>query len=226
MKKTTAETRQDDPLFSRLREKPDIQTFAAEVIDHPEWIPQLIDIMRTDRSSVKYLGDKVIRQMAADRPDLVLPFFDEIAALIDHSNSFMRWGAIQTLGLLVPQDQENRFGRHYEHFFDLINDPSMITAGNVIGQTGAIVLARPLDEPDITRRLLQVRDNTYWHKEQPSPECKNIVCGMVIDCFDQFFDRSSRKEEVLAFVASLKDNPRKAVAKKAELFLKKHADGP
>jgi len=222
VKNTAPEVRQDDPLLSRLREKPDIQTFAAEVIDHPQWIPRLIEIMRTDRSSVKYLGDKVIRQLAVVRPDLALPFFDEIAALIDHSNSFMRWGAIQTLGILVPQDQENRFDRHYGHFFDLIDDPSMITAGNVIGQTGPIVLARPQDEPDITRRLLQVRDNTYWYKDQPSPECKNIVCGMVIDCFDQFFDRTSRKKEILAFVASLKGNPRKEVAKKAELFLKKH----
>jgi len=223
---TAPETPQADPLLSRLREKPDIQTFVAEVIEHPEWVPRLLEIMRSEKSSVKYQADKVIRQLAADRPDLVLPFFDDIVAQIEHTNSFMRWGAIQTLGQLVPKDQENRFGRHYGHFFDLINDPSMITAGNVIGQTGPIVLARPQDEPDITRRLLQVRDNTYWYKGQPSPECKNIVCGMVIDCFDQFFDLLSRKPDMMAFVMGLRDNTRKAVVKKAEHFLKKHADRP
>lgn len=223
MKSIRSEHHPDDPLLQRLRDKPDIPLLATQIAAKPDWIIQLLEIIRTDPGSIKFYADKVLRQIATDQPECLDSYFDEIASLIDSPNSFIRWGAIQTLGQLALNDPNHQFDRHYEHFFSLMDDPSMITAANVVGQAGPIVRIRHQDEPDITRRLLKVRTNTYWHQGQPSPECGHIICGKVIDCFDHYFEQSSDQEGVLEFVREQMGNPRKEVAKKAARFLKKHA---
>lgn len=123
---------------------------------------------------------------------------------------------------LVPIDKDSRFGSVYDDYFDFINDPQMITAGNIIGNAWKIILANPDYEEDITKRLLAVTGITYLNNGEPSPECNNIICGHCIDCFDRYFEKSRFKEDIIQFVRSQLNNPRKSVSKKAEKFLEKN----
>jgi hypothetical protein len=209
-------------LYQRLQASGDAVAWTGEIMAHPELAPQLLAIIRTDRGSVKFRSAKIIQLLAERQPALLYPYFQEIADLLSSSNSFIKWGAIITLANLFPVDRENLFLSVRDRYFNLIDDASMITAGNVIAQAGKYVRLHPEQEQDLTRRLLRVTENTYWHKGQPSPECKNIVCGMVIDCFDQYFHLAGQQKEILAFAEKQLQNPRKKVAAKAEAFLRRH----
>jgi len=97
----------------------------------------------------------------------------------------------------------------------------MMTATNVIDNAWKIVLHNPELEPDITRRLLAVQNNTYINKGRPSPECLNIVLGNVLDCFSKYYPISQNQPLILDFARSQLENTRRSVAKRAAKLFKK-----
>lgn len=211
-----------EQLLSRLRAKPELTAMVTEAMDNPGIIKALVELASTEASSVKYACTKLIRLVSEQRPELVYPYFEEIAKWLHHQNSFIKWDGIMTLANLSGVDEGNQFGPIYEDYFDLIGDPQMITAGNAIGSAWKIVLAKPELESDITRRLLAVTDIVYLNKGEPSPECNRIACGHVLDCFDHYFEHSENRTAMLRFAQSQLESSRTAVAKKAELFLHRH----
>jgi len=97
----------------------------------------------------------------------------------------------------------------------------MITAANVVVNAWKVVINKPQFESDITRRMLSVPGIIYYYKGNPSPECNNVVCGHVIDCFEKYYSISENKSEILYFVKKQLLNSRKQVVKKAEKFFDK-----
>lgn len=216
------EQRVRDELVGKIKGKPELESFIKEVTQNPALIPELFAIIKADPGSVKFYCEKVLRMVSERQPELIYPYFDEITALIDSPNSFIKWGAIITLSNLIAVDEGNKFASIYEKYFGLIDAEVMVTAGNVIGNAWKTILKKPEYEPDITKRILGISDNTYLYKGEPSPECKNILCGHAIACFDKYFELSHSKEAILDFVADQTNNPRKQTAKKAAAFLEKH----
>lgn len=209
-------------LISRLKTKPDLNRIVADVTDDLTILPLLFEIVREEKSSVKYACTKIIRMLSEQNPVLIYPYFVAIAKWLHHPNSFIKWDGILTLSNLCAVDREDKFGAIYQDYFSLIRDPQMITAANVIGNAWRIVLARPELENDITGRLLEVPGITYLHKNEPSPECNRIVCGQVLDCFDHYFDVSKNQAAMIRFAEEQLNSSRKAVAKNAAEFLKRH----
>lgn len=211
-----------EELYTKLKNKPVIHEFAEQMIQNPQYIPFLFEIIRKDPGTAKFNCEKVLRSVSEQNPVTLYPFFDEVAELLDSPNHFILWGTITTLANLVAVDHEVKFDSVYEKYFSLLHSDSMITAGNVAANAWKIAVKSPENETDITDRLLNTKNYTYLNKGEPSPECRNIVMGIVIDSFDQYFDRSEMKRAILDFVIAQKDNSRKAVARKASGFLKKH----
>ena len=219
------EQKEKDKLLEKIQGKPDLEAFVKEVLQQPEYIPVLFAIIKNDPGSAKFYCEKVIRIVSERKPEYVYPYFEEVAALIGSPNSFIKWGAIITLSNLTAVDTENKFASIYEKYFGLIAADAMVTAANVIGNAWKIILSKPEYEQDITKRLLRIPQNTYLYKGEPSPECRNILCGHAIDCFDKYFEVAHDKNGILAFASAQTHNPRKQVAKKAAALLKKHKEG-
>ncbi|MPM19107.1 hypothetical protein SDC9_65525 [bioreactor metagenome] len=219
------EQKEKDKLLEKIQGKPDLEAFVREVLQQPEYIPVLFALIKNDPGSAKFYCEKVIRIVSERHPELVYPYFEEVAALIGSPNSFIKWGAIITLSNLAAVDTENKFASIYEKYFGLIAADAMVTAANVIGNAWKIILSKPEYEQDITKRLLRIPQNTYLYKGEPSPECRNILCGHAIDCFDKYFEVAHDKNGILAFASAQTHNPRKQVAKKAAALLKKHKEG-
>ena len=219
------EQKEKDKLLEKIQGKPDLEAFVREVLKQPEYIPVLFALIKNDPGSAKFYCEKVIRIVSERHPELVYPYFEEVAALIGSPNSFIKWGAIITLSNLAAVDTENKFASVYEKYFGLIAADAMVTAANVIGNAWKTILNKPEYEQDITKRLLRIPQNTYLYKGEPSPECRNILCGHTIDCFDKYFELAHDKNGILAFASAQTHNPRKQVAKKAAAFLKKHTEG-
>jgi len=209
-------------LVETLKKKPELNDFTEKVLADTGIIPALLKIMETDKGSVKFYCEKIIRKIGEKNPEVLDPYFEEIASLLDSPNNFLKWGAIITIANLAAADSEHKFAGIYEKYFSLLNSESMITAGNVVGNAWKIVLKDPGLEKDITERLLGVEKNIYLNKGRPSPECQNIMLGHVLDCFDKYYHLAGDKEKIIRFAAGQTKNPRKSVAQKAEAFLKKN----
>ena len=206
-----------------LREKPELEVVVASLIDTPDAIGVLLDIIRQDPGSVKFFCEKAIRTLSETHPDLVYPWFEDIAGLIHSSNHFIQWGALRTIANLVSVDRGRKFGTIRDEYLDLIEDETMITAATVVGLAGKLVRALPDLEPELTGRLLKAAGNTCRHKGQPSPECRDILIGHVLVSFAEYSDISTRQEDMLAFAEGQTENPRPSTASKAIHFIKKCA---
>lgn len=211
-------------LLARLKEAPDLGWLLAEAGNDPKILTALFEIVRSERSSVRYGCTKALRILSEQQPDIIYPYFDNVASWLQDSNSFVKWDAILMLANLAAVDTLNRFDGIYEEYFGLIRDSKMVTAANVAGNAWKIVQAVPVWESDITQRLLEVPKIVYLHHGEPSPECNMVMCGHVLVCFDHYFDLSNNQEAMLRFAHTQLDSSRKSVAKKAALFLKKHRE--
>lgn len=209
-------------LLEYLKSKPDVPRLAARAGADPALLENLFAAASTQRSPVRYSCTKAVRILSEEQPQAVYPHFDAVAAWLEDANSFVKWDGILTLANLAAVDAENRFAPLYGEYFGLIRSPQMVTAANVAGNAWKFVLARPEWEPDITRRLLEVPRIVYLHHGEPSPECSRVLCGHVLDCFDRYFDQSQSQTAMLDFAKSQLDSPRKAVAKSAARFLRRH----
>lgn len=190
--------------------------------EEPARMKGLIETIQADKGSGKFFLEKSIRLLSEREPSLVYPYFSEIDLLIESPNNFIKWGGIITLSNLIAVDEENRFEPLFDQYFSLLNADSMITAGNVASNAWKFVMKNPNWEKEITQRLLKVRENTYLYKGEPSLECKNIMIGHVLDCFDKYYEVSTLQEKMIAFAESEVKNPRQSVARKAQTFLKNH----
>lgn len=188
----------------------------------PIGIPALLEIMETDKGTKKFACAKVIRSISENEPSRLYPYFDRVASFMDSTNSFIKWGAITTISNLIVVDTDQKFLKIYDKYFDFIKSDSMITAANAAGNAWKVVKKYPQYERDITRRLLEVASREYFNKGEVSPECQRILCGHVLDCFDKYYEISEEQDEIIRFAQGLTECERKAVAIKAQRFLKNH----
>jgi hypothetical protein len=202
----------------------DVAAAADRLIASPDRIAEWVEALRTEKGSVKYAYEKTLRLVSERRPELVYPHFNAFADLLDHENSFLKWGAIMTVANLTAADTESRFEALFDRYYAPITDPTMVTAANIVGSSPKIIQAKPHLAQRITQEILKVEGAKYEHHGSPSPECRNVAIGHAIDAFDQFFDLINDKPAVQAFAKRQLQNTRKQVAKKAERFLRTHLE--
>lgn len=207
-------------LQSRLKNKSEHDLLVDALIRQPSMIGELLEMMGRTQGSLRFTCTKLIRRVSEQHPEIVYVYFDQIADFLQSENSFIKWDGISILSNLAAVDTYAKFDGIFEAYFDLIKGPDMITAANVVSRAWKIVLAKPQYEPEITKRLSAVTKTTYYHNGEPSPECNNVVCAHVIDCFSKYYVHSHTKESMLDFVKAQRRNTRTSVVKKAEKFLK------
>jgi hypothetical protein len=137
--------------------------------------------------------------------------------MLDSANSFLKWGAIITIGNLASLDSENKFEKIYAKYFAPVHGPVMITAANIIESASKIALAKPHLREKITKEILKVNNAKYQ-----TDECRNVAIGHAIDSLDRYFEQIKNKKPVMDFVRQQLENTRAPVRKRAEKFVKKH----
>lgn len=150
------------------------------VIGDPELIPEIIEGLTADKARIKYGCAKVLRLLSEKKPEVLYPWFDFFAKLLDSDNSFLNWDAIHVLGNLAAVDTESRFEKVYDRYFAPIPGPVLITAANVIGGAAKIALAKPALTDRIIGEILKVEKARYQ-----TDECRNVALGQAIDSFER-----------------------------------------
>jgi hypothetical protein len=197
----------------------DKEKTAREVIQHPEWIPQLLEGLTHARASVRFGCEKILRMVSEQRPDLIYPHFHVFEKMLDQDNSFLKWGAIITIANLAAVDAENKIEGIFDKYYSSVTGKTMVTAANTIAHSWKIARAKPGLAEKISRAILKSEKARYEYYGQFSPECVNVVCGHAIDSLSRFYDLIENKKDVENFVRRQLKNARKPVAKKAEKFL-------
>ena len=164
------------------RKGSDKEKIAEKVIKGPELLSVLFEGLNSEKADIKYGSEKVLRAVSEKKPELLYPYFDVFAKMMDSKNSFLKWGAILTIANLTFVDSSDKFEKVFKKYFFPISGPVMITAANVIGGAAKIALAKPELTERITKEILKVEKAKYKTKE-----CRNVAIGVAIESLDEIF---------------------------------------
>lgn len=211
-----------EPLISLttwLLTKPDPDAVVLKCSSDPQLVSSLLDLIESDKGTLKFQADKLIQGLSVTHPDLILPVHDRIASHINSSNSFIQWGAMITLANLIPFDEGKAFMKVLPEFKKWVQADSMITAANASKGLVALIRCHREYEAELIPLLISCEDRTYLYHGEPSPECRSIMIGHVLDFFLDLIDGSNVKEMMVGFATRHVEDPRNKTAKKAEAFL-------
>jgi hypothetical protein len=198
----------------------DPEAMAADLAGDPQAVEFLLQGMDAKKARIKYGCDKVLRAFAAAKPDLAYPHFDRIAGFLDSGNSFLRWGAIQTLSYLAAADTEGRFIRIFRKYYAPIQGTEMVAAASVIGGSPRIARALPELRGRIVREILKVEKTNFLMHGRPSPECGLVACGHALEALEEMYPDIADRKKTDAFIRRQVDCPRPAVRRKALRLVK------
>ena len=210
-------------LIDRIKQKgANIEEIANQAIHEPDSISELLAGLRHEKGSIRLGCEKTLRLISEQQPELIYPYFDTFADMLDSENNLLKWGAIITIANLTAVDSEDKFEKIFKKYYALITTPVMITAANIIGSSPRIAAAKPELIEKISKEILKVEKAQYESKGALSQDCNSVACGHAISSFAQFFNQVKNKKPIIRFVKKQVNNSRKSVAEKAEEFIKKY----
>ena len=178
-------------------------------------LSEVVKGVSSDKAKIKYCCAKVLRILSQTDPEILYPKWNSIVDMLDFENTFLRANAVLVIANLTKVDSRNRFEKLFNRYYELMNDKSMITTGNLVGMSGVIVAAKPELETKITNKLLSI-DRTHH-----GSECQNVIKANAIKAFDEYFGESRSRKKILDFVRGELKNTRPSTRRRAEDFLKK-----
>lgn len=207
-------------LITLLREKRELTFYTTLVQDDPAILSLFFDLLEREKSAVRYLCEKTVRQLSVQSPALLYPYFDRMAALLDSPNNFIKWGFILSVVNMLPVDCEDKWKGiecKYLSFFSAREIPAF---GNAVKSLPKLLNVHPELEGQIVPGLLGIDGHVFYHKGQPSQECLNVAKEHIIECFLEIYGSSAYQKEMLKFARDNLENPRAGVRSRAKRFLK------
>jgi len=199
----------------------ELEALVERLSAEPALIKDLLDSIRDDKSSGKYLSEKAIRRISETRPELLLPHLDRMLELAQVGNTFIRCGIIISLSNIIPRATAVAALSASKGYLELMASDSLLIAGSASRNAWKVARAWPGLEPCITKSLLSIPSRTFIHNAEPSPECKNIMVGHALEAFSEFFEASSDKKGIMDFIEKAKANERPSVARRANMLHKR-----
>ena len=191
----------------------------ARVASAPERVDWLIAGVSSPDPRIKFGSAKALRLVAFAEPRLVYPRFDFFVRQLDSPNGILRWNAASTLAFLAPADRQNRIETIPEKYLSAIDGPELIGAANAIQGAAVIACAKPRLAARIVPAILRVERARY-----KTEECRKIAIGHAIQALGEMIHSVPDCAPVVSFVQAQLTCSRSATRKKAEAFLRRHAD--
>ena len=164
----------------------------------------------------RYNCFKVLVQISEDHPMILYPEWDYFVGLLGSGNSYHRSIGLQIIASLTKVDDETRFDGIFDQYFGLLDDEKVITARYLAQSAGRIVRAKPHLQARITEKLLGI-DGTHHAQGR-----KDLIKADIIQSFEEFFEDSCDKGEILAFVEKQLGCSSPKTKKAAKAFLNKY----
>jgi len=177
----------------------------------------LLDGVVSKDDAYRYNCFKVLLQISEDHPLALYPEWDYFVGLLGSSNSYHRSIGLQIIANLTRVDDEAKFDGIFDQYFDLLDDEKVVTARHLAQSAGRIVRAKPHLLAKITERLLGI-DGTHHTQDR-----KDLIKADIIQSFEEFFQDSGDKKEILAFVEKQLECSSPKTRKAAKTFLNKYS---
>jgi len=181
-------------------------------------IDELLEGVSSKKSSVKYGSERVLRAISEAKPEILYPYFDKFAALMQSNNNVIKWGAITIIANLTVVDFDNKFDDLFVTYFKPIKGPIVLTAGTIIDNAPTIAMEKPYLSERIMKEILLVEKAKY-----KTPDCRNIAVEHAINAFGQFVELIHDKKMVVNFVKRYVESNKEPVKKSAIRFMRKYS---
>lgn len=200
------------------RKETTVEQLAHRAAKQPELIPAIVDGLDQPKADVKYPCGKALRVIVEEQPELLYPYFDLFASMLESSNKIMRWEAIYVIAGLAAVDEDDKLSAVWKTYFRPIEGPEMITAANIVNGAARIAAARrDLTEPAI-REILRVHNGKY-----ETEECYRVVAGAALKAFNKLYRLAGDKEALVRFAELHASSSRLPTRNAARRLLEKHA---
>ena len=195
------------------------EVLLAKVEQDSDLLPEILQGTSSSRASIRYGCGKVLMDLSEKRPEKLYPYMDHFVKLLDSKYRILTWNALITIANLATVDEDKKFDAIFGKYYGLLNDGYMVTAANLVGNSGKIALAKPYLIQEVTNQLLKVEGLSLT--PHLTEECKRVIIEHAIKSFDVFFDKVEAKAEVFSFVKRQLGSSRESLSKRAREFLEK-----
>jgi hypothetical protein len=159
----------------------------------------------------------VVVKASGERPELFYKYWDEIATLLKHENSYHRNFALEILANLTKVDRENRFDKVFPDFFKHFNDIKFMT-GQCCTRSCLKVLENKKELRDqMIPVLLEVDHRSSYTMKQ-----KDLLKCDILEILDHFYEEISGKMGVNEFIKSAVHSKSPKTQKKARVLVTKY----
>lgn len=195
----------------------DIDKFVRIVVEDVCVREEIVNQMaKNSEIMVYYHCYYVVDEASRKFPELFYPYWDEIAKLLHHKNSYHRDFALEIIGNLIKVDHENYFSIIKEDYFSLISDEKFMTGNCCVRNLLKVYQHKSKLRERIIQLLLNI-DNICDYTEKQ----KGVLKADVLAIFDKVYLEIKEREEINDFIkAELHSISPKTRKKANELFKK------
>lgn len=172
-----------------------------------------------DKPEVKYHAAKKAIQVSLESPGSLYPDFETFEKFLTGENNVLRWTAIKVIGNLSSVDTGNKVDKVIPTLISFVTDKSLIAAANAVIALSLIAKNKPKYKDPILKAMFSVEKTTYYNKGEPSPECRNVVLGHVLNNLPNLGEDMFKREDVRGFLSRQTKNTRPKVRAAAKKLL-------
>jgi hypothetical protein len=181
----------------------------------PETILSLLSTLET-KGTARFKAAKELQLISRENPGLLYPYFEVFASLLSSPSSVLLWNALIILSFLATIDNQRRFDKIIDKYYSHLWDGKLVTAANVLVNSGRVAKARPDLAERITAELLKAEEIPL-----PTDECREVARGHVLTSLAEYIDVHKSDQTVREFIIHCTTSHRPAVKERAQALYKK-----
>jgi hypothetical protein len=202
-------------LISGLENKEiNYETYANNLIENKDQISEYLDGLTSKNQIYMENCFYVLRVISEKKPDFLHPHWDFFVKYMQSSNHYHKTAAVILISNLTAFDPENKFEDIFDEFFNNLKSEKTMMPMYLLKNSSKIINNKPNLEEKITDIFLDI-DNIHPGKQI------ELVKSAVIESFSEYFDKTSKKNEILGFVKKQLNSSSPKTKKTAKEFLEK-----
>jgi hypothetical protein len=196
----------------------DLDRFVQLAINDSNIRQELVNQMRSHSNiMVYYHCYYVLSKASKKKPDLFYNYWNDIADLLHHDNSYHRNFALDIIGNLTKVDDKDHFKRIEKKYFSLINDEKFNTGNECVKNLVKIYQNKRRLRSKILHILLEIDNSCDYTEKQ-----KAVLKSDVLDIFDLIYDELDQKDPIRTFIKNEINSISPKTRKKAKDFIIKY----
>jgi hypothetical protein len=196
----------------------DVDSFVQLAIDDDRIRDEIVHQMLCHpHIMVYYHCYYVVDKASRERPELFYPYWDSVASLLEHANSYHRDFALTILANLTQVDHRDLFCEVFGDYFGHIDDEKFMTGQCCVQNSVKILVSKPELRDRIVALLLDV-DHLCAYTEKQKALLRCDVMEVLDSIYEKVNDRDGANEFIRANVGSISPKARR----KAKELVRRH----